>query len=93
MALGRVRRCGTRRWRDWMIARRILILCAVLVVLCFALGSLCDDVYAERDRSLLTQKGLSRGKLNEGKGVPPTTTQKAIGIGAVVVMIVVVKWL
>ncbi len=84
-----------------MTAKRIVVLGAALVVLCFALALLPDDVYAQRPSmsdgddggGLITQRGLATGKLNEGKGVPPTPVQMGLGIGSVVVMIIVVKWL
>ncbi len=76
-----------------MTAKRIIVLCAALVLLCFALGSQSDDVYAQGAKGLVTQKGLASGNPNEGKGVPPTKTQMALGFGSVVVMIIVVKWL
>lgn len=101
MALGRVRRCGTRLWRNRMTAKRIIVLCAAIVVLCIALGSLSDDVYAQRDsafaegggKDLIQRTGLATGNPNEGKGVPPTKVQMAIGVGSFIIMIIVLKWL
>ncbi len=100
MALGRVRRYGTRLWRNRMTAKRIIVLCAALVVVCIGLGSLPDDVYAQRDSAyaedgggLTQRKGLATGNPNEGKGVPPTKVQMGLGIGSVIIMIIVVKWL
>ncbi len=84
MALGRVRRCGTRRWRNRMTAKIIMVLCAALLVFCIALGALPDEVYAQ---------GASGDQDDEAKGVPPTKTQMAIGIGSFIIMIIVVKWL
>ena len=105
MALGRVRRYGTRRWRNRMTAKRIIVLCAALVVFCFGLGLLPDDVYAQgdsasstsNDSGLPTVQGLARRNLNEDededKGAPPTKVQMALGVGSFIIMIIVVKWL
>lgn len=86
-----------RPWRDWMTARRTIMLCAALLVLCLALGSLPDAAYAASGggtgEGLTARKGLATGNPNEGKGTPPTRTQMAIGFGSFIVMIIVVKWL
>lgn len=86
-----------------MTAKRIIVLCAALVVFCFGLGSLPDDVYAQGDSAsstsnddgLPTVQGLARRNLNEeeDKGTPPTKVQMALGIGSFIIMIIVVKWL
>lgn len=76
-----------------MTVKRIVVLCAALAALCFALGSLPDDVHAAgTGEDLVTRRGLATGNPNEGKGTPPTKTQMAIGFGSFVVMIIVVKW-
>ena len=94
MALGQVRRYGRRRWRNRMTAKRMIILCAAVVVICLGVGLLPDDAYAQGSASRRgVSDSLAGGNPNEGKGTPPTKTQIALGVGSFIVMIIVVKWL
>ncbi len=89
-----------------MTAKRMLGLCAALVVLCLAIGMMPDEVYAQNDsaaanavdKDRATKKGVrdsladGRKKSDDEPG-PPNKAQMAVGIGSFIVMIIVVKWL
>lgn len=88
-----------------MTLKRTLALCAALVVLCLTLGMLPDEAYAQSDsgsaqaidRDLVTKQsvrdsmaGIEKEEDDDGG---PSRTQMALGVGSVIVMIIVVKWL
>ncbi len=89
-----------------MTVKRMLALCAVVVVLCLTLGMMPDTVHAQTDtdaskaidKDLATKKGV-RNSLAGGKkdddddDLKPSKAQMVLGIGSFVVMIIVVKWL
>ena len=90
-----------------MTVKRMLALCAVLVVLCLTIGMMPDEVYAQTDsdsakaidKSSASKKGV-RNALAGGKkedddkdNLSPSKAQMAVGIGSFIVMIIVVKWL
>ena len=76
-----------------MTAKRMIVLCAAVLVFCFVLGLLSDDAYAQGDPTKRGTDSLASGNPNEGKGTPPTKVQMALGVGSFIVMIIVVKWL
>ena len=90
-----------------MTVKRMLALCAVLVILCLTIGMMPDGVYAQTDsdaakaidKDRATKKGV-RNSLASGKkrdededSLNPSKAQMAIGVGSFIVMIIVVKWL
>ncbi len=68
-----------------MTVKRMLALCAVVVVLCLTLGMMPNTVYAQGDSD------ASKG--DDDDDLKPSKAQMALGIGSFVVMIIVVKWL
>ena len=89
-----------------MTVKRMLALCAALVILCLTIGMMPDEVYAQNDsdsakaidKDRATKKGV-RNSLASGKkgddedNLNPSKAQMAVGIGSFIVMIIVVKWL
>lgn len=74
--------------------RRTAAVLALAVLLCVMAGWFCDTAAAASD--IMQKKGIEglfagKGGDDEGKG--PTSTQKWIGVGSIVVMIAVVKYL
>ena len=89
-----------------MTAKRMLALCAALVVLCLAMGMMPEEAYAQGDsdsakaidKDRASKKGvrysLASGKDDEDDdGLAPSKAQMAVGLGSFIVMIIVVKWL
>ena len=69
-----------------MAAKRILVLCAAVVVCCFTIGMLADEAHAQSDSD-------SAKAIDKDAGPGPTKLQMAVGIGSCVVAFVVMKWL
>ena len=89
-----------------MTAKRILVLCAAVVVCCFVIGMLADEVHAQGDsdsakaidKDRATKQGvrnsLANGKKeDEDAGPGPTKLQMVLGLGSCGVAFVVWKWL
>lgn len=87
-----------------MTAKRMLALCAAIVVLCLAMGMMPEEAYAQGDsdsakaidKDRASKKGV-RNSLASGKddddSLNPSKAQMAVGVGSFIVMIIVVKWL
>ena len=86
--------------------KKILILCAAVVVCCFAIGMLPDEAHAQSDsdsakaidKDRATKKGvrnsLANGKKDdEDAGPGPTKLQMGVGLGSCAVAFIVWKWL
>ena len=91
-----------------MTKKKLLALCTLCALLCFAFGVLSGTVFAQGDsdsakaidKDRATKKGVSNSlasgkKEKEGDDgpSPPTKPQMALGAGSFIVMIIVVKWL
>ncbi len=81
-----------------MTAKRMIALVTLCVVAVFLLSAFAQPAYAQAgDRNLAEKKGIAG--LFQGKGVEagdprlPTPFQKWAGIGSILVMIIVVKYL
>ena len=70
-----------------MTVKRMLALCAVLVVLCLTIGMMPDEVYAQSDSNAAKADDDNKDSLT------PSKAQMAVGVGSFIVMIIVVKWL
>ncbi len=87
-----------------MNAQKLLALGALCAILCLAVGLIAQPAHAQDsdaaksfDKDTANKRGVSEsladGPASEDVVEGPTTLQMAIGIGSVVVMIIVVKWL
>lgn len=89
-----------------MSTRKLLALCALCVLFCFAFGLVSDVAFAQKDsdsakaidKDRATKKGVanslaSGNKDDEEEDLGPTKGQMFLGAGSFVVMIIVVKWL
>lgn len=72
-----------------MTVKRMLALCAALVILCLTIGMMPDEVYAQNNSGA----AASRNKGDDEDNLNPSKAQMAVGIGSFIVMIIVVKWL
>jgi hypothetical protein len=87
-----------------MNVKKLLAAIALCAIVALFGGVLVESAHAQNDsqaaktvdKDVATRRGvndsLAKGKIAE-EGAGPNKTQMAIGIGSVVVMIIVVKWL
>jgi len=75
-----------------MASKSILSVIALCLILVVAIGFFAEAAHGQDYMERKGLEGLFAGKKDmEGQG--PTGWQKALGIGSLVVMIIVVKWL
>lgn len=83
-----------------MSATKVLLAVALVLVLCLCLGWIVqpafaqDDLRTGADKKIGTKQGMEVLK-NAGGGEKPKASkvQMAVGVGSIVVMIAILKWL
>lgn len=82
-----------------MTVTKLIVLGALCLVLCLAVGLIASPVHAQDgDQNLAKRQGLkgalqTNAKKDEDGKDGPTKLQMAVGVGSIFVMIAVVKWL